>query len=173
MASSVSSVQRATLQRVAFGCLGVLALWLVGVESVSDAFIQLPPPCVGREMLRFKDDVEIKFTLANQKIIGAAEYAHEQHGHACIVTAGKDGRHQHDSKHYDSQALDFRTWHLSGQPNPCLSLDQCSPICKAILGDIKMRLGKDFDVIFEPDAYGIDGKQIKYQHIHAEFDPKP
>ena len=150
----------------------VLVLSMGWAETVSDAFIRLPPVCVGRDMLRFKDEVEIKFTLANQKIIGAAEYSHDQVGHACIVTAGKDGRHLRDSKHYDNQALDFRTWHLSGQPNPCRSWEECSPTCKAIVEGLKMRLGKDFDVLFEPDAYGVDGKQTRIQHIHAEFDPK-
>ena len=156
------------------GCrsLLVLGLSMGWAETVSDAFIRLPPVCVGRDMLRFKDDAEVRFTVANQKIIGAAEYTHDQHGHACIVTAGKDGRHQRDSKHYDNQALDFRTWHLSGQPNPCRSWEECSPTCKAIVEGLKMRLGKDFDVLFEPDAYGTDGKQTRVQHIHAEFDPK-
>ena len=150
-----------------------LLLWLAGAEAASDAYIRLPPVCVGREMLRFKDDVEIKFTVANQKIIGAAEYTHDQHGHACIVTAGKDGRHKRESKHYDNQALDFRTWHLSGQPNPCRSWEECSPTCKAIVEGLKMRLGKDFDVLFEPDKFDEEGRQTRWQHIHAEFDKKP
>jgi hypothetical protein len=123
-------------------------------------------------MLRFKNDVEIRFTVPVQKIIGAAEYTYDQHGHACIVTAGRDGRHRSDSKHYDSQALDFRTWHLSGQPNPCRSIEECSPICRAIVEGIRLRLGNDYDVLFEPDAYDAEGRQTRWQHVHAEFDKK-
>ena len=151
----------------------------VSVDSITMPLGHYPLPCVGRDMLRFKtaqndpiDAVEIKFTGAIQKIIRAAEFVHDQEGHACIVTAGKDGRHKRASKHYDNQALDFRTWHLSGQPNPCRSLDECSPLCKKILDGLRMRLGKDYDVLFEPDTYDTDGKQIRWQHIHAEFDPK-
>ena len=156
----------------------VILLSVGWVQAISDAWIRLPPVCVGRDMLRFKeastdaDAVEVRFTIANQKIIGAAEYTHDQHGHACIVTAGKDGRHLRGSKHYDNQALDFRTWHLSGQPNPCLREEDCSPICKAILEGIKMRLGKDFDVLFETDKFDAEGRQVRWQHIHAEHDPK-
>ena len=130
-------------------------------------------------MLRFKDAqtdaeaVEVRFTKANQRILAAAETTFEQHGHFCIVTAGRDGRHKRVSKHYDNQALDFRTWHLSGQPNPCLSETECSPTCKAIVEGIKMRLGRDFDVLFESDAYDTEGNQTRWQHIHVEFDPKP
>ena len=150
----------------------------VSVDSTTMPSAHLPLPCLGRDMLRFKtaqsesDAVEIKFTGAIQQIIRAAEFSHDQHGHACIVTAGKDGRHKRASKHYDNQALDFRTWHLSGQPNPCRSWDACSPMCKAIVEGLRLRLGKDYDVLFEPDAYDTDGKQIRWQHIHAEHDPK-
>ena len=162
------------------GCvLAALLLTIpVSVDSITMPFDHHPLPCLGRDMLRFKtakndaEAVEIKFTGAIQKILSAAEFTHDQHGHACIVTAGKDGRHQRASKHYDNQALDFRTWHLTGQPNPCLKEEDCSPICKEILAGLKMRLGKDFDVLFEPDAYDTDGTQRRWQHIHAEHDPK-
>ena len=129
-------------------------------------------------MLRFKDAktdadaVEVRFTAANQQILKAAEFTHDVYGSPCIVTAGRDGRHQRTSKHYDNQALDFRTWHINGQPNPCRSIDQCSETCKAILSGMRERLGKDYDVIFEPDEFDDTGKQIKVQHIHAEHDPK-
>ena len=129
-------------------------------------------------MLRFKDAksdmeaVDIKFTAANQAIIKAAEFTHDVYGTPCIVTAGKDGRHKRASKHYDNQALDFRTWHIGGQPNPCKSLAECSQTCLAILTGMRERLGKDYDVLFEPDEFDETGKQTKVQHIHAEHDPK-
>lgn len=179
MATPLSFMWRTLAKGITYGFVVLLSLSVGWVEAVSDAWIRLPPVCVGRDMLRFKeastdaDAVEVRFTIANQKIIGAAEFTHDQHGHACIVTAGKDGRHQRSSKHYDNQALDFRTWHLSGQPNPCLKEEDCSPICKAILEGIKMRLGKDFDVLFETDKFDETGRQVRWQHIHAEFDKKP
>ena len=156
----------------------IIALWMVGVEAVSPALLPSPEPCLGRDMLRFKDAkddqdaVEVRFTTANQHIIKAAEYAHDIYGSPCIVTAGHDGKHGKGSKHYEYRALDFRTWHLNGQPNPCRTLDDCSETCKAILAGLKARLGKDYDVIFEPDTFNDTGQQTKVQHIHAEYDPK-
>ena len=178
MDATLPHLWRTIKQRVAYGFLAVLALSVVWTETVAPALLPPAPPCVGRDMLRFKDvtddkdAVEVRFTMANQKILSAAEVAHDQHGHACVVTAGKDGRHRHDSKHYDNQALDFRTWHLSGQPNPCRSYEQCSPTCKAVFEGMKMRLGKDYDVLFEPDNFNDTGQQIRWQHIHVEHDPK-
>ena len=178
MATSLPTVRRTLAKGIAIGLLVVLSLWLVGVDAVSPALLPPPEPCGGRIMLRFKDAesdataVEVKFTEAIQRILSAAEVTHDQQGHACVVTAGKDGRHKRASKHYDNQALDFRTWHLSGQPNPCLKEEDCSPTCKAIKEGIKMRLGKDYDVLFETDKFDENGKQIRWQHIHAEHDPK-
>ena len=172
-------VKRSTWLRGCVLAAAGLLLIPVSVDSITMSSESIIQRCWRADtMLRFKEvktdaeAVEVRFTIANQRILAAAETTFDQEGHFCIVTAGRDGRHKRTSKHYDNQALDFRTWHLSGQPNPCLSWDQCSETCKNIVKGLRMRLGRDFDVLFEPDAYDAEGHQNRWQHIHIEFDPK-
>lgn len=70
-----------------------------------------------------------------------------------VITAGNNGKHMQNSKHYSGEALDFRTHHLTNEQ------------CKALISEIRRRLGKDYDVILE-DSGGPN------EHGHAEYDPK-
>jgi hypothetical protein len=69
------------------------------------------------------------------------------------VTAGRDGKHVSNSKHYYDQALDIRTKNLDNKT------------CELFVRVIRRRLGKDYDVILESS-----GKPN--EHLHIEYDPK-
>jgi hypothetical protein len=76
-----------------------------------------------------------------------AEGVFRDQGQECIVTSVVDGEHSAGSIHYQGFAFDLRIKHLS------------SGVAK-IHGELKARLGADFDVLLEAD------------HIHVEFQPK-
>lgn len=80
--------------------------------------------------------------------VAQAEFAHESV--ECFITAGIDGKHMPNSKHYSAEALDFRTRHLPRQDEQAAM----------IAARMNKSLGKDYDVIAEAN------------HIHAEYDPK-
>lgn len=80
----------------------------------------------------------------------------EQAGHSCIITTGRDGKHSRASLHYSGNALDYRTKHIKSGAS---KLD--------IYKKIKVRLGKQYDVINHPY---VNAKNPG--HIHVEFQPK-
>lgn len=69
----------------------------------------------------------------------------------CVVTSASDGMHKPNSKHYKFEALDFRTKHLK-KPFEAVA-------------EIKRRLGKGYDVIYEKPG-------LENEHLHIEWDPK-
>ena len=66
----------------------------------------------------------------------------------CIITEATGGHHGVASLHYVGQAIDLRTWGLTGAEQ------------RDITGKLKSSLGSQYDVILESD------------HIHIEFQPK-
>lgn len=71
-----------------------------------------------------------------------------------VVTSGKDGIHMRQSKHYEGNAVDLRTKHLTWA-------------VKSEWRDaLKRTLGPDYDVILE-------GMGTDKEHLHVELDPKP
>lgn len=99
-------------------------------------------------MLKFKEGVTVTFTAEVNRILEAAEYTFQANGYSCVCTSGTDGKHMPTSKHYQAQAVDLRSKHVSEEMLP------------KIVEELKGRLGKDYDVILEGD------------HIHAEYDAK-
>lgn len=83
---------------------------------------------------------EIRRTLNHVDIIVTGWTSQE-----AIVTSTYEGNHSPGSLHYNNGAYDIRV------PGP--DTDE-------ILEEIKKKIGKDFDVEWEPD------------HIHIEYDPK-
>jgi hypothetical protein len=69
-------------------------------------------------------------------------------GSELIITCGDEGKHGRQSRHFIGHAFDARTRHL--EPD----------LVSVIVMQCKERLGRDFDVVLEPD------------HLHIEFDPK-
>lgn len=65
-----------------------------------------------------------------------------------VITSVKDGKHMKGSLHYSGSALDLRIYPEGRVPPGQMAKE------------IQNRLGKDFDVILEPD------------HIHIEYQPK-
>jgi len=119
-------------------------------------------------VLSFKPDTATASPLA--RILKAATVAFRPAD--AIVTSMNDGHHKVGSKHYLDQAADFRTWHLSSQPNPCKLATEMSPACAQIMVNLRMFLGRDYDVVFETDVFDDAGKLVRAQHLHAEYDPK-
>jgi hypothetical protein len=76
-----------------------------------------------------------------------AESVFRDCGQECVVTSVVDGTHSRGSIHYQGFAFDLRTSHLAAG-------------IATIHGQLKAKLGADFDVILEAD------------HLHVEFDPK-
>lgn len=68
-----------------------------------------------------------------------------------VVTSGNDSTHSVGSKHYTDEALDFRTKPLTADQK------------KALVVEVKRRLGPDYDVILE------DLGQAN-EHLHIEAD---
>lgn len=98
--------------------------------------------------LKFKEGVQLTATKAVNQILDAGVQVFDTLAKDCVVTAGRDGVHQIQSKHYTDEALDLRRFHL--EPH------EVEPVVQGL----KQALGKDFDVVLEHD------------HLHVEYDPK-
>ena len=61
-----------------------------------------------------------------------------------VITSAYEGNHSESSLHYCNEAVDIRSWEKAGK----------------VRDEIKRKLGRDYDVVVEPD------------HIHIEYDPK-
>lgn len=123
-------------------------------------------------MISFKTGVHTIWSPELDKISLAAQHVYGKYNKDVVITSGNDGRHMANSLHYKYKALDMRTWHLDGQPNPCLADAEMGQQCRKVIADLKSYLGVNYDVVFETDLFK-DGEQIRYQHIHIEHDPKP
>lgn len=73
------------------------------------------------------------------------------------ITAGADGIHSENSKHYKNQAIDCRVW-FTNKRNERQDLSDTTVEC--IARDLRRLLGEDFDVVVHANS-----------HIHIEFDP--
>ena len=100
-------------------------------------------------MLFLKSDVRITGMRPEILLAAfAAERVYEEAGHDFTITACVDGKHMAGSLHYAGAAIDVRTRDLAPAD------------VQAILAQIKVCLGAEFDVLLELD------------HIHIEFQPK-
>lgn len=72
----------------------------------------------------------------------------QKYGYVLTVTAGRDGTHMAQSKHYLGLAEDYRT---RGIPADTLA---------RMIDEARRSLGSDYDVVNEDD------------HLHVEYDPK-
>jgi len=99
-------------------------------------------------MIQFKEGVQLTATEAINKILCTADFVYGALGVACWVTAGRDGQHMKESKHYTNEALDLRIRDFKLED------------LQSVVQSLQKRLGQDFDVVLEHD------------HLHIEFDPK-
>lgn len=76
-------------------------------------------------------------------------------GRSAVVTSVRDGKHMKGSLHYKGKAIDLRTRDPKREAKAKLT------------EELQRRLGKDYDVIFEPT------KGERTERIHLEYDPKP
>jgi len=73
-------------------------------------------------------------------------FHHRAPGVDFVITAGLDGTHRHNSKHYKNAAIDVRRRDLTADQLPL------------VVEDLQKLLGDDFDIVIEPT------------HIHIELD---
>lgn len=76
--------------------------------------------------------------------------------HECVVTSGNDGKHGPNSLHSRDglcRACDYRTKIITRD------------ILGAIVSEVRVRLGQNFDVVLE----NLDEEN---EHLHVEYDPK-
>ena len=93
-----------------------------------------------------------KLTPQGVLILIVVAGVYDELGLNCTVTSGNDPGHMDSSKHYEGNALDFRTRDI--QP----------VVASKIPGLCRIALGPDFDVVYENK----DG----VTHLHVEYDPK-
>ena len=99
--------------------------------------------------LELKSD-EIQYAGIRAELVFAlcvAGGVYAEYEAACVITSLNDSNHSHTSLHYAGAAADLRTRHLSMDAN-------------ILVRKIDMRLGRDYDVLFEGD------------HIHIEWQPR-
>ena len=102
-------------------------------------------------MLKILGAVTPKMLMCVAALVNAAEEL--ELGVDMVITAGRNGKHKENSKHYTYEAIDFRTKHLKLADK------------RSLVEVMKRRLGSDYDVILE-DVGGSN------EHGHAEWDPK-
>lgn len=81
-------------------------------------------------------------------VIEFAEVIFRNIGKECVVTSLCDGKHSRHSKHYEGNAVDFRTRHLTDDEK------------LSVVARFKQLLSKEYDIILEST------------HLHIEYDPK-
>jgi conjugal transfer mating pair stabilization protein TraG len=86
-------------------------------------------------------------------IAAVAEVARELGLPKPVITSGNDSSHKQGSLHFKDRALDFR--------GNTIQIAQG----KALAARVSMRVGGDYDVIFETFANKANN------HLHVEFDP--
>lgn len=77
-----------------------------------------------------------------EQVLHGVDAVFQKHGVEAVITSGRDGKHMEGSKHYEGKAFDLRTWH----------------VIEEVAKQLRMYLGKDYDVIVEKD------------HIHIEWE---
>ena len=97
-------------------------------------------------------------------ILMALSVVYADHGLVATVTALRDGKHKAGSLHYADRAVDVRTRGIPGQPDPCPG--EPSATVGELMRALRLRLGGDYQVLFESD---IDG--LRVQHIHIQYRP--
>lgn len=111
--------------------------------------------------MKYKNDVIVSMTKmmnnnpihlsATKEIMEAMLIADELSmkiaGKECVITSLLDGVHSKNSLHYTGNAFDMRVWIYTEKQK------------KALLYQLKKKLGINYDVVDEED------------HIHIEFDP--
>jgi hypothetical protein len=79
-------------------------------------------------------------------------------GYEMVITSVNDGHHGESSKHYEGDAVDLRTWHMTPHWRDW------------VYREAKKRLGPDYDVVIESTPR--DNNDRWAEHMHIEHDPK-
>ncbi|WP_346856591.1 hypothetical protein [uncultured Draconibacterium sp.] len=106
---------------------------------------------VYEEVIVFRKGIRMKLTPSKEiqhAMAVADNLSRSVAGKEAVVTSILDGKHSKESKHYDGNAFDLRTYiYTTEQINDLIEL-------------LRNELGRDYDVVLEGD------------HIHIEYDPK-
>ena len=100
-------------------------------------------------MFSLKKGVIFEFTKEMMYANWIVADVYEYHGYDTILTSGRDGSHMQGSKHYEGNAGDYRTRHISDEGTKVM-----------IVEEIREAMTDDYDIIHHPT------------HIHVEYDPK-
>lgn len=101
--------------------------------------------------MRIKEGVIIR-GIKPEMVLGATivNSIFRKYGVETVITSALDGQHMTGSKHYEGNALDFRSTGFSEELLP------------VVLKEMRVCLGENFDVIYEATP----------PHFHVEYDPK-
>ena len=106
-------------------------------------------------MLDFKDEVQSQQPLV--RILLAACRVYKQYGYECVVTSLNDSKHSSaDSGHFSDRAADLRSRDLKRE--------DIGPMVERL----RVMLGIDYFVQYEPQLTREDGTVKRYEHIHAQ-----
>lgn len=78
-----------------------------------------------------------------------------------LGTSFEEGRHMKNSLHYKGLAIDIRCRYYTANQQSALAV----ALSKALRA-----LDPHWDVVLEFDKYNSQGKQIKWGHLHIEYD---
>ena len=123
-------------------------LWF-GLGAVALLFLNRKAVAAIGEDVQIKPGVNLE-GIQPQLVMAAqvADEVYTSNGFALTITSANDSQHMEGSLHYQGRALDLRTRDLP------------EGMAATLAGEIRSRLGNQFDVILEAD------------HIHIEYDPK-
>jgi len=105
--------------------------------------------------MKFKDCVSV-IGVTKECIMGMAVVdgvISSLHGRELVITSVTDGRHRANSKHYEGNAFDIRTWTEEGVQMTTGAKNHLRYL-------LSVALGNDWDVVTEST------------HIHIEYDPQ-
>lgn len=88
------------------------------------------------------------------KLFGLLDNTWAAYGATCVITSGNDGVHKIGSFHYKDLAIDLRSKNLPSDR-----------IKEGVLGKLRHKLGKNYDVFWEYPGQ-------PNEHFHIEYDPK-
>lgn len=102
-------------------------------------------------MISFKDDTINPSSMTPQLLLAimVADQVYGTYDTDVVITSLNDANHSETSLHYAGNAVDIRTWTLPDDVSASMVADE-----------IKDKLNKHYDVIFESD------------HIHIEYQPR-
>jgi hypothetical protein len=87
----------------------------------------------------------------------------------CWLTAGSDGKHKPNSKHYSGEALDFRTHNVPAQLRTVIATDVAKTLIGRVFDGRHGRVKMIYQSPGNPTLYDV---VLHKTHMHVEYDVK-